>query len=357
MKTFITSLVGVLALTTVMLCHNTSAQCCQGIVTQYTRTDPNYHFYSVVSKPICNVSQKGCTKEFVYEVLTSDIRFVGPTFDDRSVPISNCGTYGVQFFPFDVGVLRGSICVRTNPAQKSVTNYTLPNHLLHPGKVERNITQNANGDIILFSVGTGTGICPDGNVFLADLVWQAESFWDGPNTLLIEEVQRRLSESEGVYAIPADLKPHDARAPKIEVKAGDLVIVEVMTTANMGLFTRDVPAYGVENISRLLLYNREEYFNFNHGALVGKFNNQVIPCIKDPWSRWITPNNRRLLPPQIFPGIIFLASSSGTLSFDLNDKEPDNNWGAFETSVTIIPRSQHRSSELSAALRAYLSNR
>lgn len=348
---------GCLPLLLVSLSGWAQGPCCAGTVEAYPKTHSNYHFYSVVSKPICNVSEKGCTKEFVYDVLISDVRFAAPTFDDASIPISNCGVYRVQFFPYlTVG---GDICVRTNPGQKSLTNYTLPNHKLHPGKVLRHLTQNAQGDIILFSVGEGMGTMPVANTTLAGQVWQNElvDFWKGPNTLLIEEVRRRLPKPFTSLEIPSNLGDVGVLSPVVEVQAGDLVIVEVMNTVNLGLFTPNVPAYGLENGARRM-FNKSEYQNLNHGTLLCRFSNrQPIPCVKNPYGKLLTLAERTLIPAEVYPGAVFLASTDGSLSFDINDSEPSNNSGAFEVNVTVVPRSQHRSTTTSAALKTYLINK
>ncbi len=330
------------------------SSCCNGVVNTYSKTHPDYHFYSVVSKPICNISERGCTKELVYEVLTSDVRFVAPTFDDTSIPVNDCGIYRVQFFPLVPA--GGNICVRTNSAQKSLTNYTLPNHFLHPGKVLRQLTQNAQGDIILFTVGEGTGSYPVSNTLLAGQVWQNElaSFWKGPNTLLIEEVRRRLPKPYTLLEVPANLGDGRGASPVFSVQAGDLVIVEVMNTVSLGFFTPNVPAYGLENGARQM-YNKAPYQNLNHGTLICLYGSrQPMHCVKNPFGKLLSLADRSLVPAEVYPGTVFLANADGTLSFDINDTEPSNNSGSFEVNITVVPRSRHKSSDVSAALKTYL---
>jgi len=116
------------------------------------------HSY-VVTDPICSTSDSpSCTRENVYSRLR-----LFPTTVPEVQPVNTCD---VTYIP---GV--GNVIFYVNPSNLSVTNVTLPNHLLYPGQVIRAVIQEGD-TIFIQTTGTGTGRWPELNgVAAAVFVW------------------------------------------------------------------------------------------------------------------------------------------------------------------------------------------
>lgn len=156
----------------------------------YDSSLPNYHYYDDIENEVCSVSSAGCTVDFVFETMISQVRFIAPTTDVRT-PVSNC-QINVLNLPGPWGV--DSIRTTINSTNRSVTNYTKPDHVLHPGRATRTVVQRGSS-IYVVTVGEGNGSFPGANEFFASGTWLTEGF-NNVDRLLIREVNRILPEPE-----------------------------------------------------------------------------------------------------------------------------------------------------------------
>ena len=321
------------------------------IVDDYSNAKSNwfwgYHHYEVISGPICNTAQAGCTRGMVYNTLLSNASFGAPT--EQTVPIVPCQTYQVAFFDWIPGqILGGRITVSLNQRLFSITNYTREGHSLHPGKVIRQIQQLNNGDIIINSSGSGIGKLPRLNED------KAPSLWNKVSDKLRVEVQKRL-QAKGNYTL-FDFPANTNGILKSEsvVHPGDMVIIEVLTTASVGSFTEYVSAAGLAATGILesrQYYNKNKFANLNHGALVCSTGLNEYACIKNPFSNLLSDRQGRYGEAD---GVIFLAQEEGTITFELNDRLPKNNKGTFVIKITIVWDRGHGSRTVATALANYL---
>ncbi|MDH3970236.1 MAG: hypothetical protein OEU56_24775, partial [Rhodospirillales bacterium] len=111
----------------------------------YASGDPKYHHYTYKT-PICRASVE-CTKEIVFDGLR---RYPAPGHDSRTLvedgdvtAIAPAGVVGDAWHAVD-------------PANYTVSNITLPNHMFHSGIVVRSVVQE-NGIVYVQTHGEGTG--------------------------------------------------------------------------------------------------------------------------------------------------------------------------------------------------------
>lgn len=157
--------------------------------TTYDTSSYNYHHYKIVNE-ICSLSIAGCTSDFVFSTMISQVRFIAPT-TEVTTPVINCQVNDLNIYgPWGVDSIRTTV----NPDNRSITNYTRPDHILHPGKVTRTVTEE-DSSIYVVTIGEGDGKGPDFNEFFASGTWFTEGFND-VDRLLIEEVNRRLPQLE-----------------------------------------------------------------------------------------------------------------------------------------------------------------
>ena len=144
----------------------------------FDANDPSYHRYPSgggnIETQLCTKADKNCTREEVFRVFLSNSQFIAPTGDTQ--PVTNCKVTMVDISRF--GLQNMGIGIGANPIQSivdlqnySVTNYTLPGHLLYPGKVVRTITEDSQ-DVLIETWGEGTGLLPTLNAFFAPGLWQ-----------------------------------------------------------------------------------------------------------------------------------------------------------------------------------------
>ncbi|RRB00107.1 hypothetical protein [Larkinella rosea] len=301
-------------------------------------SNSNAHFYDVSGPVICNKRQKGCTVDFVFQTLLSSVSFAGPT--EQTMEVVDCGTYTVH-----IPILGdGDITVKLNKPTYTLTNYTRSNHPLHPGKVDRQVVAKPNGDIIVQSIGRGTGPFPGPNE------WGASTLWSSVCEDLRTEVQRQLSVANitSFTATTSDVMPTGQ-----QVAAGDLVLVEITDRASLGFFTQNIPPTGMPTGRQI--YNKPQYAQLNHGVVLVRLGQSYYPCVRKPYSNLLAAPDRSTLANFDQPdGTVFLATQAGQLGLELNDKETENNWGAYSVAINIIPFSIHQGRTLQSALANYL---
>jgi hypothetical protein len=152
---------------------------------QYDRNHPRYHRYHLINA-ICSTSEAGCNKSAVFKVMLRNTQFIAPTSDISIV--TNCKLSAVSI-PVP---LSGTDTVRTsvNSALYSITNYTKPDHIFHPGRVTRTIIER-DRKLFIVSFGEGTGIFPKSNEFFASGTWFTTGFND-VDKKLIQAVRKTL---------------------------------------------------------------------------------------------------------------------------------------------------------------------
>ncbi|RYE17508.1 MAG: hypothetical protein EOP45_15655 [Sphingobacteriaceae bacterium] len=166
-----------------------------------------YHSYYALNA-VCDPVQykhRKVTTEMIYKILLTHCNYVAPTYDTS--PVGNCKRVvlnGVITFTtnpeYNFAFLNDPIITRVEPAIRRVTNYTLPAHRLHAGKVIRQIIYK-NGKIQIETIGTGN-----------NLVWRywkinscqscMKSFWTSIDSRFIADVQRILAARDSASTIP-----------------------------------------------------------------------------------------------------------------------------------------------------------
>lgn len=116
------------------------------------------HSYEVYT-PLC-IKGGDCTREKVFETMTSQKSYVTPTLQTEPV------TDGSKTKITGLGTVEHSV----DPSSFTVTNTTQSDHVLHPGTVQRQIVEQG-GEVGVRTTGTGEGVLPRVNTALAPLVW------------------------------------------------------------------------------------------------------------------------------------------------------------------------------------------
>ena len=129
------------------------------IITSYDSNNPNYHYYDH-SNIICNNTQGGCNRENVFNTMISQMRFIAPT--TSSVPVRHCRETTLP--------IKNPIKTTINDKSYSIINYTLPGHMLYPGKVVRRVEETSNA-IVVRTIGTGMGGYKEFNLKAAPQIW------------------------------------------------------------------------------------------------------------------------------------------------------------------------------------------
>jgi hypothetical protein len=140
------------------------------------------HHYTL-SNFICSpLESASCTTSQVFLLLREH-----PTPVDRNTPINTCDvTYIpplVSSFPSFSRI--GHVISYVNPTALSVTNVTLPDHVLYPGQVARSVI-NDSGFIYILTVGTGDPIDA--------WWWDNEVFWTQTAPLIWNPVDQKIND-------------------------------------------------------------------------------------------------------------------------------------------------------------------
>ena len=139
------------------------------------------HLYTVRSRPMCNVNdEEGCSVEFVKQMMLKRRSYVTPS--SQADPVNDGDVTDIP----GLGPVKHTV----SKDAPSVKNTTQPEHLLHPGTVERRVEQESDGNIVIVTSGSGDGLLPGANVKLAPYVWS------GPDERLRQEVQENLKKKD-----------------------------------------------------------------------------------------------------------------------------------------------------------------
>ncbi|MBW4568249.1 MAG: hypothetical protein KME31_09530 [Tolypothrix carrinoi HA7290-LM1] len=142
----------------------------------YNKNDSNYHYYSLTNG-ICSKTLKGCTREKVFQTMISQEQFIVPSpLDDK--PVVHCREKTLT--------LGNPIRTTINSSDYSITNYTLPGHMFHPGKITRRVIET-NDAIKVTTIGEGVGDYKKFNI------WVAPDIWSRADILLSVRVRLILS--------------------------------------------------------------------------------------------------------------------------------------------------------------------
>ena len=152
------------------------------IITSYDSNNPNYHYHDH-SNIICNKTQGGCNRENVFNTMISQMRFIAPT--TSSVPLRHCRETTL--------LIKNPIKTTINDKSYSITNYTLPGHMLYPGKIVRRVEETSNA-IVVRTIGTGIGGYKKFNQLVAPQVWGSA------DRQLAREIERTTSSFSSVPA-------------------------------------------------------------------------------------------------------------------------------------------------------------
>jgi hypothetical protein len=147
----------------------------------YNKNQNNYHEYQD-STEMCKRSQSpACTVENVFNTLLHTPAAIAPVISTvQAKDIQSCRVLELRSCPGSDNDIR----IVIDPAQDSVTNYTLPDHIFYPGEVMRRIVDHS-GAIEIETIGKGVGckkaeniegatckIWPDADQALRVAVWK-----------------------------------------------------------------------------------------------------------------------------------------------------------------------------------------
>ena len=201
---------------------------CEDLESDRDYTNEEYRHFYVIDNCLCHTSNPKCTLANVYEVLKSQVNFVAPT--TSTLPVENCGLVYLDLGAFGLNFDLGLYSLRIvnilmysfkmwpnifnifkilslkwdypNPAimkvdQKNfkITNFTAnETHILHPGKVQRQIILK-NGNIFIRSTGEGA-VYGDGLQTLNDWEFAMRGIWNSVDEKLKRELLGRIGKSE-----------------------------------------------------------------------------------------------------------------------------------------------------------------
>ena len=139
---------------------------CPDIQEQYSPDEKRYHAYEVIHE-LGIADSAGQNRKAAYQLLLSDVQLLAPCKRKLSGAVSHCDTLHVKIGPTS----RNPILVSVDTAHFSVTNYSLPGHFLHPGKVARMIVEE-NGMLFIITRSEGIGRWPGIDERFAEKVWR-----------------------------------------------------------------------------------------------------------------------------------------------------------------------------------------
>ena len=142
---------------------------------------PDYHYYRHATLICVKSFLPGCTKEFVFNTMISNINFVAPIVSDIQLNPTEQSVSDCRLTTLEVGNIITTVDINS----LTVVNYTvppvnipmkvlgkdhsvtIPEHALYPGKVRRSIIEAGDG-IYVETVGEGAGVFPRMNEFFGD---------------------------------------------------------------------------------------------------------------------------------------------------------------------------------------------
>lgn len=117
----------------------------------YNSGDINYHHYK---RKILLCKSDKYTVDEVYKIFISQSKFLAPVYDEQQPAFHGCTLLLNISMPGIAFPGIHPIKVIFDKANRKITNYTMPKHILHPGKVERQIVQRGD-EIFLETDGIG----------------------------------------------------------------------------------------------------------------------------------------------------------------------------------------------------------
>lgn len=147
------------------------------IITPFDNNNPNYHYYEHTNI-ICNKAQSGCSREAVFNTMTSQMRFIAPTKSSNAV--KHCSEVTLP--------IGNPIKTTINHQSYSITNFTLPGHILYPGKITRRV-EEASSEITVRTIGVGIGYYKKFNQMVAPQIWGSA------DQQLAREIKRKSDDS------------------------------------------------------------------------------------------------------------------------------------------------------------------
>lgn len=130
-----------------------------------------YHCYDFAYK-ICEQIHPSCNVQLVYNTMLSNASFLAPT--DSQVEVTNCTDLLLNTIPYWFNWSNRNPVTTTVEDNNKIINYTLPNHMFHPGKVIRQIS-SMDGSIWVRTTGEGTGRLKwinNNSLFMKYLIWR-----------------------------------------------------------------------------------------------------------------------------------------------------------------------------------------
>ncbi len=136
------------------------------IQVQYDSEHKRYHIYRVVHD-VGLIDEIGMSPKELFQLMLSDKQLLAPCKSEDAGPVVDCDTVYVKIGPMS----RNPVLVSVDTAQMMVTNYSLPGHFLHPGKVIRSIVEE-DGRLMILTTSEGEGRMPTIDEQLAESVWR-----------------------------------------------------------------------------------------------------------------------------------------------------------------------------------------
>lgn len=134
----------------------------------FDASEAEYHSYQIFNL-ICSPSDnKKCTRQNVYNTMLKANKYIAPTKKSYdNVSVKDCAEFDV-IVP---GKMSNIVKAVTSPEIFSVSNYTTKDHYLYPGKIQRTVYADKNGNIYVFTLGRGIGNARWANEFFSGWLW------------------------------------------------------------------------------------------------------------------------------------------------------------------------------------------
>lgn len=137
---------------------------------QFAPNHPNRHLYYQLTR-ICAPGEGSgsipCTAQSIFNLMTSKLRFVAPALpSNQNTAVTDCATYNLEpaFSP-------NPITTRVDSSSLAVANYTMVNHIFHPGVVIRVVLTFSDSNVYVVTLGTGVGAFRAENMSLGPILF------------------------------------------------------------------------------------------------------------------------------------------------------------------------------------------
>ncbi len=170
----------------------------------YSPDKPNWHHYQSGPNNVCSAELQ-CSHQEMADQLS---RFAVPGRDPAK-PVEHGQTYDV--YDPRLSVYAGQVRTYISPDGLEITNFTLPGHVLHDGKIVRQAVRADDGSWSITTTGTGNNIYPGLNKINE---WQGPKIFDFLDQRLRENIERHHGVTKAVERLEVEQGSYESWNPR-----------------------------------------------------------------------------------------------------------------------------------------------